>query len=156
MLHLRPLPEDAFNDYLAFSIEEYAKEMATNFDLSLEKARQIATAQAAGRLVEGIHTPGNHFYQIEREKSGACELIGYLWYSINHDEGYAYLEAIDLVASFQNQGYGAEVMHLMEERLTAQGIRSMSLHVAGTNQRALRFYQRQGYRITGYNMKKDW
>jgi len=44
----------------------------------------------------------------------------------------------------------------MEEQVATQGIRSMSLHVFGQNQRALRFYQRHGYKITGYNMKKNW
>lgn len=83
-------------------------------------------------------------------------MIGYLWYSINQEEGFAWLEEIDLFAPFQNQGYGGDVMRLMEKQLATQGIHSISLHVAGTNQRALRFYQRNGYKITGYNMKKNW
>lgn len=156
MVSLKPLEENAFNDFLAFSIQEYAKEMAANLDLPLEKARQVATTQATGRLAEGVHTPGNYFYRIEREEDAGHELIGYLWYSINQEEGFAWLEAIDLFAPFQNQGYGGDVMRLMEEQLATQGIHRMSLHVAGTNQRALRFYQRNGYKITGYNMKKNW
>lgn len=39
MVSLKPLEENAFNDFLAFSIQEYAKEMAANLDLPLEKAR---------------------------------------------------------------------------------------------------------------------
>ncbi|MFN8441611.1 MAG: GNAT family N-acetyltransferase [Caldilineaceae bacterium] len=156
MISLKLLQENAFSDFLAFSIEEYAKEMASNFDLPLEKAREVATMQATGRLAEGVNTPGNFFYHIERQESNGRELIGYLWYSINPNEGYAYLESIDLFTPFQNQGVGGEVLRLMEEQLATQDIRSMSLHVAGTNQRALRFYQRHGYKITGYNMKKNW
>ena len=63
---------------------------------------------------------------------------------------------LKLFAPFQNQGYGVEVLSLAEVQLAAQGIHSMSLQVAGTNQRAQRFYQRNGYKITGYNMKKNW
>jgi ribosomal protein S18 acetylase RimI-like enzyme len=156
MIQLKPLPEDAFSAYLAFVIEEYAQQIAINFDLPIEKARQVAMTQTTGRLTEGIHTPDNYFYGIERAANGECELIGYLWYSVNQAESFAFLDAIDLFAPFQNQGYGAEVIRLMEEQLTTQGIRSMSLHVGGTNQRAQRFYQRHGYKITGYNLKKDW
>lgn len=156
MVSLKPLPENAFSDYLAFSIEAYAEEMATNFSLPLEKTRQIATAQATVQLTEGIHTPGNYFYWIACEENIGPELIGYLWYSINREEGFAWLESIDLFAPFQNQGYGGEVIKLAQEQLAAQGIRSMRLHVFGENQRALRFYQRHGYKITGYNMKKNW
>ena len=156
MLSLRPLQENAFSDYLAFSIEEYAKEMAINFELPLEKAREVASAQATGQLVDGVNTPGNYFYRIEHEEDDRREQIGYLWYSINREEGFAYLESIDIFEPFQNQGYGTEVIRLAEEQLAAQGIRSMRLHVFGANQRALRFYQRHGYKITGYKMKKNW
>lgn len=156
MLSLKPMQEEAFAAYLAFIIEEGAKEMVANFDLPLEKARQVASTQTTGRLAEGINTPGNYLYHIEREEQGEYTAIGYLWYSVNREEGYAWLDGIDLFESFQNQGYGGEVIRLAEEQLAAQGIRSMSLHVAGTNQRAQRFYQRQGYRITGYTMKKNW
>lgn len=156
MLQLRPLPANDFNDYLAFTIEAYASAMAANFELPLEKARQVAQEQTTARLPAGVNTPGNYFYHIEREANARREPLGYLWYSINQAEGFAWLEAIDLFAPFQNQGCGGEVFALTEAQLATQGIRSMSLHVFGTNQRALRFYQRQEYKITGYNMKKNW
>jgi len=150
------MSEEGFIAYAAFCIAAYADDMAANFDLPLEKARQVATDQLSGRLPHGINTEGNHFYCIERESDAGQALIGYLWFSINREEGFAWLEAIDLFAPFQNQGHGSEVLALAEALLSAQGIRSTSLHVFGTNQRALRFYQRQGYKITGYNMKKKW
>lgn len=156
MLHLRPLQENAFGDFLAFCIEECAKQIAANFDLPLEKARQVATMQTTGRLADGVNTPGSYFYHIERQEESEREPIGYLSYSINQEEGYAYLDSIDIFPPFQNQGHGADVMRLIEEQLATLGIRSMSLHVAGTNQRALRFYQRHGYKITGYNLNKNW
>lgn len=156
MLQLSPFQANDFNDYLAFNIEAYASEMAAIFELALEKAHQVAQEQTIARLPDGVNTPGNYFYHIEREENARRERIGYLWYSINQAEGFAWLEAIDLFAPFQNQGHGGEVLALAEKLLATQGIRSMSLHVFGTNQRALRFYQRQGYKITGYNMKKNW
>ncbi|MEZ4860988.1 MAG: GNAT family N-acetyltransferase [Caldilineaceae bacterium] len=105
---------------------------------------------------QGINTPDNYFYTIEREENAEHEQIGYLWYPVNREDRFAWLDGIELFAPFQNQGYGVEVLGLAEVQLAAQGIRSMSLQVAGTNQRAQRFYQRNGYKITGYNMKKNW
>jgi ribosomal protein S18 acetylase RimI-like enzyme len=48
------------------------------------------------------------------------------------------------------------VLTLVEQTLSAQGIRSLSLHVFGKNQRAFRRYQKSGFWVTGYNMTKRW
>ena len=156
MLHLRPMLEEELSGYLAFNTEESAKEMATMFAIPLEKARQVIEGQIAQRLPNGINSEENYLFCLEMAQDSTPVLIGYLWFSINREDSFAWVEAIDILAPFQNQGYGGEVLALAEEFLAAQEIRSISLHVAGFNQRAFRFYQRHGYQITGYNMKKNW
>jgi len=156
MLQLRPMQEEKLGGYLAFNNEESAKEMATMFAIPLERARQVIEGQTAQRLPNGLNSEDNYLFCLEMAQDSGHELIGYLWFSINREDSFAWVEAIDILAPFQNRGYGGEMLALAEDFLAAQGIRSISLHVAGINQRAFRFYQRHGYQITGYNMKKNW
>jgi len=156
MLQLHPMRADELSSYLAFNNEASAIEMAANYAIELEKAQQVIVAQTAARLPAGVDSEDDCLFCLELERDFGHELIGYLWFSINRAECFAWLEAIDILAPFQNHGYGSAALALAEEQLSAQGIRRMSLHVAGTNQRALRFYQRQGYGMTGYNLKKNW
>jgi ribosomal protein S18 acetylase RimI-like enzyme len=72
------------------------------------------------------------------------------------DEPFAWLEDLWLAAAYRGQGIGGEVLRLVEEELSRRNIRSLSLHVGGSKQAALRLYQKQGFRITGYNLSKQW
>lgn len=155
-LSLRPMRQEEWDAYLAHSIEEYAREIAENFELDLERARQSAQEQTSHRLKDGLQTPNFYAYCIEQETASARTRIGHLNFTINREEGFAWLDDIELDEPYRGQGYGGEVLSLVEQTLTAQGIRSLSLHVAGTNQRAFRRYQKSGFKITGYNMTKRW
>jgi RimJ/RimL family protein N-acetyltransferase len=156
VLSIRPMRPDEWDDYLAHNTEEYAREIAENFELALDRARQSAQEQASHRLKDGLQTPNFYAYCIEQETASGRTRIGHLSFSINQGEGFAWLDDIELFEPYRGQGYGGEVLSLVEQALTAQGIRSLSLHVFGTNQRALRRYQKSGFKITGYNMMKKW
>jgi RimJ/RimL family protein N-acetyltransferase len=156
VLLLRPMRQDEWDDYMAHNTKEYAREIAENFEIGLERARQSAQDQARHRLKDGLQTPDFYAYCIEQESASGRERIGHLSYSINREEGFAWLDDIELHEPYRGQGYGGEVLTLIEQELSAQGIRSLSLHVFGANQRALRRYQKSGFKITGYNMMKKW
>jgi ribosomal protein S18 acetylase RimI-like enzyme len=155
-IYLRPMRAEEWDDYLAYSIEEYAREIAGNFELDLDRARQSAQEQTSHRLKDGLQTPNFYMYCIEQETASGRARIGQLGFSINREEAFAWLDDIELHEPYRGQGLGGEVLTLVEQELTAQGIRNMSLHVFGSNQRAFRRYQKSGFRITGYNMIKKW
>jgi ribosomal protein S18 acetylase RimI-like enzyme len=155
-LSLRPMRAEEWDAYLSHNIEEYAHEIAINFEIDLDQARQSAQEQTQQRLNAGLQTPGFYAYCIEQETGSGRERIGHLSLSIHLEEGFAWLDDIELFESYRGRGYGGEVLTLVEQELSSQGIRSLSLHVFGSNQWAFRCYQKSGFKVTGYNMSKKW
>nr|HMN28985.1 GNAT family N-acetyltransferase [Caldilineaceae bacterium] len=151
-LSLRPMRQEEWDSYLAHNIEEYAREIAENYEIDLDRARQSAQDQTNHRLNAGLQTPNFYAYCIEQETAAGRERIGQLGFSINREEEFAWLDDIELDEPYRGQGYGGEVLTLVEHALAAQGIHNLSLHVFGANQRAFRCYQKSGFKITGYNM----
>jgi ribosomal protein S18 acetylase RimI-like enzyme len=69
-------------------------------------------------------------------------------------EDSAWLDNIDILEPHQNQGYGTQALALVEQELDAMGSKGISLHVAASNERALSFYQKRGFRFTGHQLVK--
>ncbi len=137
------------------------------FQIDLDRAKESSRSTLTHRLTDGLNTAGNYFYCAERQtvieskRGGAAqeaknEIIGHLWISIDEKEHFAWLDSIEVVEQFRGQGMGAQMLALLEEVLSKRNIRSISLHVAAYNERALRLYQKHGYKFTGHNMKRDW
>ncbi len=57
-----------------------------------------------------------------------------------------YLELLALLPSFQNQGIGAAILDWFEREALRAEARNLWVCASGFNQRALRFYQRHGFR----------
>jgi len=55
---------------------------------------------------------------------------------------------------FRGRGYGRSIMLLLEEKAREMGLKSLGLHVFGSNQVARRLYEAVGYEVTNVNMKK--
>ena len=58
------------------------------------------------------------------------------------------LVTIDVAPESQGGGIGARLMDEMEKIAGGLGLRSVVLQVAASNERAIRFYERRGYRKT--------
>jgi len=57
----------------------------------------------------------------------------------------AYLENLEVKASFRGMGIGQELLAAMEEEVRWRGRRVLWLHTAETNYGACRFYEREGW-----------
>jgi ribosomal protein S18 acetylase RimI-like enzyme len=156
MLHLRPMRADEFDAYSALFIEENAIEMAEIYEIGLESARANSMSIIERHFPDGVGSPDQYIYCVEQKSSSGSDHIGYIWFSINREEGYAWLCDIMLFEPYRGQGLGTQGLTLAEEILSSMGIRSMSLHVASNNPRAYKLYLKHGYKVTGYNMKREW
>ena len=56
---------------------------------------------------------------------------------------------IDIAESCRRSGVGTALLREMEQRLAARGVRRVSLETATTNEPAVAFWQRHGYRSHG-------
>ena len=58
----------------------------------------------------------------------------------------AYVYSLRVMAPFQNQGLGSQLMTVAEETIRARGFSWVTIAVAKTNEGALRLYNRLGYK----------
>ena len=82
-------------------------------------------------------------------------LVGYIQTNTDDD---LYLANIALTSSAQNQGLGKKLIELLKQRSTETQQR-LHLSVHKINQRALKFYQREGFQIyqeTDETLKMQW
>ncbi|HET7142394.1 MAG TPA: GNAT family N-acetyltransferase, partial [Anaerolineales bacterium] len=55
---------------------------------------------------------------------------------------------------FRGKGYGKSLMLLLEEKAREMGLKSLELHVFGSNHIARNLYEAIGYEITNVLMRK--
>jgi ribosomal protein S18 acetylase RimI-like enzyme len=156
MLVLRPMQDDEFDAWFEDAIENSALETSTIFAVDLDQARQIARKRLGHLLADKLHTKDHYLYVAERVDGTTSTQIGHLWFSINQEERFGWLDDIELLEEFRGQGLGGQLLDLVKEELSKRGIRSLSLHVAANNERALKLYQKNGFKFTGHYMKQDW
>lgn len=73
--------------------------------------------------------------------SAALVIYGYL------EQPYAYLNLLATVPGYEGRGYARTLMGAAEEDARKVGMTHFYLHTNASNARAVRFYERRGYRI---------
>lgn len=142
---------DEFSTYSDYFIVDYADEIAANFGHPLEESRTIAAKELADDLPQGVGTPGHHLLCIETSDNGT---IGYLWYRLLAEGSSAFILDFYLFDNFRGQGNGRATLAVLEAQLAQQGVEELKLRVAFKNERARYLYEKVGFNITGYNMRK--
>jgi len=66
-----------------------------------------------------------------------------------HAGGRAHLITIDVLERYRRRGVGTALLHAMEEKLAARGVRQVELETATDNRAAVAFWHRHGYRTVG-------
>ncbi|MEM3676059.1 MAG: ribosomal protein S18-alanine N-acetyltransferase [Thermoplasmataceae archaeon] len=74
------------------------------------------------------------------------KVVGYVS-AIPLDESSADIESIAVDPNYQGQGYGRELMKIIEEEMKKRGFSVSVLEVRDKNEKALKFYLSNGYRI---------
>ena len=81
MITLRKMGQEEFSAYKEYFIEDYGKEIAANYDHSVEKAIQLAQKELEEDLPLNVATINHHLFCIELNSEAETKLIGYLWYN---------------------------------------------------------------------------
>lgn len=112
-----------------------------------QAARDLAAVQEeAGRSALGILLPNQ-----PGDPSAGAQLIGLLDFRLHWPEqGTAYVGMVMVAAPFQHQGMASAAWALLEEWLAGEGgISLVRLTVEQFNPVALRFFQHNGFALTG-------
>jgi ribosomal protein S18 acetylase RimI-like enzyme len=154
MIQLREMTEAEFAEYKPLFIEEYAQDIARNYGLSIEDARERAASQADSSLSEGISTSNQKLYIILVEDGEATTPIGYLWLDVDTTKQRCFISDIYLHEESRGKGWGSKTLELLAKEMEALDITRIDLHVFGDKAVARGLYEKQGYQAVSVIMRK--
>ncbi|MGF9975732.1 GNAT family N-acetyltransferase [Viridibacillus arvi] len=152
MIKLEKFNNQEFEKYLDFMIPNYAKEISSNYTLSLDKAIEESEMMMKGIFSNGLSTEGQFLYNIW--DTDVKTKIGILWYSVNTEIDRAYLYHIYIEEAYRKKGYGTRVLEELQIRVKELGMNSLALSVFGSNDAAVNLYKKLGYTTSSISMHK--
>ncbi|MCA0988503.1 GNAT family N-acetyltransferase [Guptibacillus algicola] len=153
MITLREMTQKDFEDYLAFMIPDYSRDISTNFNVPPKKALEESQTFFEETFPDGVATKGHYLYLVHDAITESR--VGLLWFNVNEETRHAYLYHIYIDEQFRGKGYGSKTLMKCEEVVREMGISSLGLSVFGNNDRAIQLYQKNGYQPSSISMKKN-
>jgi [ribosomal protein S18]-alanine N-acetyltransferase len=84
---------------------------------------------------------------VAKSDDGLGEIAGFIIAEADRADGH--IITIDIAEAHRREGAGTALLREMEQRLAARGVRRVSIETATTNEPAVAFWQRHGYRSHG-------
>lgn len=155
MITLEPMNDGDFNEYIEWSVKNYADEKVKAGSWPEEGSFEHARNEFNRLLPDGKETDGNYLLRI---MDGSGKKVGILWLGIipqNREMAGAFIWDIMVYPEYRGKGYGKEAMKALEERARSLGAGRISLHVFGHNSVAVDLYRKSGYTVTDLIMSKE-
>ena len=155
MIRLVSMNEDDYRRFIAWALQDYAQQQIEAGAWRPEEAVGLAQVAIDMLLPEGLSSPGQFLYVIERETDG--EQLGYLWFGVREEGESRYAALYDCVIfeAHRRRGYASEALRAMEEKVREQGMRKIVLHVFGHNEGARALYRKMGYTERNVTMVRE-
>jgi ribosomal protein S18 acetylase RimI-like enzyme len=84
---------------------------------------------------------------VAKGENDPSEIVGFIIAEADGADGH--IITIDISEAHRREGAGTALLREMERRLAARGVRRVSIETATTNEPAVAFWQRHGYRSHG-------
>jgi len=151
MSKLVPMTQTEYQIFLERSIPDYAAEHVRAGDWiqseSLEKSRK----EFEGLLPQGLNSEDNFLYSLE----DGDETVGMIWMKVKRQPAkIGFIFDVFIEERFRGKGYRKALMLLLEEKAHELELKSLDLHVFGSNHVARRLYETIGYEIKHVMMSK--
>jgi len=145
------MTQPEYETFLERTIPEYAAEhvRAGNWteSESLEKSRK----EFEDLLPQRLKTEDNYLYTLVDGE----EPVGMIWVKVKRQPSISgFIYDVYVNEKFRGKGYGKSLMLLLEEKAREMGLRSLELHVFGSNHVARKLYETIGYETTNVSMSK--
>lgn len=153
MQKLIPMTQPEFEQFYERIIPDYAADNVRAGYWTEAEALEKSKKQFESLLPQGLQTKDHYFYALYDD----AQYIGMIWLRAELDRPVksGFIFNVEINEEFRGQGYGKQIMLLIEEKARELGIHRMGLHVFGYNEVAKRLYESIGYRYSSYNMLKD-
>jgi ribosomal protein S18 acetylase RimI-like enzyme len=152
MSKLIPMTQPEFDAFLEQAIPEYAEDNVKAGYWGQEEALEKSRKEFEQLLPQGLKSENHYLYTLY----DGNDAVGIIWMRANVDRptrsGFIFDVRID--EKSRGKGYGKQIMLLLEEKARELGLKSLALHVFGSNQVARGLYEKLGYEVSSLNVTK--
>jgi ribosomal protein S18 acetylase RimI-like enzyme len=152
MSKLIPMTETEYEVFLERTIPEYADDKVRAGQWAESEALERSRKEFLSDLPQGVQTKDNYLYTLYDGDTA----VGLIWMRAYLDrptkDGFIFELYVE--EKYRGQGYGKQAMLLIEEKARELGLKSIGLHVFGSNKVARNLYEAVGYEVTSVNMSK--
>ncbi len=154
MIYLIPMDESEYRSYLAKAIADYAQDHVNAGNWLPEDALRESEQEFHTLLPDGPATKNQYLFSIRDE---AETPVGMLWFAAQerHRMPCAFVYDFKIDERFRRRGYGEQAFQVLEDKVRALGLDTISLHVFGNNRPARALYEKLGYITTNVMMTKQ-
>jgi ribosomal protein S18 acetylase RimI-like enzyme len=138
--------------FLERTIPEYAEDKVRAGHWAESEALERSRKEFADDLPQGLQTKNNYLYTLY----DGSDAVGMIWMRANVDRptNDGFILELYVEESQRGKGYGKQAMLLIEEKARELGLKTIGLHVFGSNKIAQNLYKAVGYEVTSVNMSK--
>ena len=143
-----------FAEYLETAVELYAQSHIKAGDCDAAEALELAEADYAMLLPDGLATKDHSLYSVFDEASSAR--VGMIWFAVKERRGTKSAFIYDFVIreEHRGRGFGAQALSTVDRTVRRMGVTRIGLNVMGHNTVARALYEKHGYEIAGIGMTK--
>lgn len=149
MPKLLPMSQPEFDAFLERSIPEYAADKVRAGNWTEAESLERSRKEFEALLPQGLQSRDNFLYTLHDED----QAVGMIWIKV--DGPGAFIYEVYIEEKFRGKGHGKSIMLLLEEKAREMGLKTLKLHVFGSNHVARKLYETVGYEITNINMSKN-
>jgi ribosomal protein S18 acetylase RimI-like enzyme len=151
---LRPMTPTEFDATIDKVFADTVREWVAAGRIAADEAPAEIRRQRERSAPDGVQT--EHMLFLIGEVDG--QRIGWIWLALpgappRHVET-AWVYNVEVDQAHRRRGYGRELMLAAERELVQRGVKHVGLNVFGTNQTAIRLYQKLGYEVISQQMTK--
>ena len=151
MSKLIPMTQTEFEAFLAHAIPEYASDHVRTGHWTEAESLEKSRKEFEEVLPQGLNTENNFLYTLVDDN----EAVGLIWLNVKtHPSKSGFIYDVFVEERFRGKGYGKRLMLLLEEKAREMELKSLSLHVFGSNHVARKLYETIGYETTNVMMSK--
>jgi ribosomal protein S18 acetylase RimI-like enzyme len=152
---LKLMSEGTFSRYVEESVACYARDLVLGKIATEEGAQEKLRSDIKRSLPTGVSTPDNFLFELRDQNTDL--LVGYFWYMLQTrlGERVGFVCDVLIMKEFRRQGRATQVLRMFEEKMRAEDVLHIALHVFGHNRNARSLYEKLGFQPTSIQMRKS-
>ncbi|WP_214785816.1 GNAT family N-acetyltransferase [Exiguobacterium sp. s183] len=151
-IHFDKMREQEIVNYVTWLIDDYAKDVARNYQLPIVLAQEESTQLIHDLFPDNRLGEGQTVVHVMNEDTR----VGILWYAFQAESKRVFIYHILIEETYRGQGYATAVFEKLEKVASEElGATSIGLSVFGTNPDAQRLYKRLGFQEASIAMNKQ-